>query len=64
MGEPERDLAMVERLRAGDQAAFAELVRRHHKAMVRFAATFVPSHAIAEEVAQDAWLGVIKASSG
>jgi RNA polymerase sigma-70 factor (ECF subfamily) len=28
--------------------------------MVRFAETFVPSRAIAEEVAQEAWLGVIK----
>ncbi|MGH9225963.1 MAG: RNA polymerase sigma factor [Acidimicrobiales bacterium] len=60
MEDPGRELAMVERLRAGDQAAFAELVRRHHKAMVHFAETFVPSRAIAEEVAQDAWLGVIK----
>lgn len=60
MEDPGRELAIVERLRAGDQAAFAELVRRHHKAMVRFAETFVPSRAIAEEVAQDAWLGVIK----
>lgn len=28
--------------------------------MVRFAETFVPSRAIAEEVAQEAWVGVIK----
>jgi RNA polymerase sigma-70 factor (ECF subfamily) len=54
------DLAIVERLRMGDEAAFRELVRRHHNAMVRFAETFVPSRAIAEEVAQEAWLGVIK----
>jgi RNA polymerase sigma-70 factor (ECF subfamily) len=60
MEEPGRELAVVERLRAGDQAAFAELVRRHHKSMVNFAETFVPSRAIAEEVAQEAWLGVIK----
>jgi len=52
--------ALVERLRAGDEAAFGDLVRRHHAAMVRFAQTFVPSHAIAEEVVQDAWLGVIR----
>ncbi len=60
MEEPGRDLAIVERLRAGDEAAFEELVRRHHRAMVHFAESFVPSRAIAEEVAQDAWLGVIK----
>lgn len=54
------DEQLVERLRSGDEAAFRELVLRHHKAMVHFAATFVPSRAVAEEVAQDAWLGVIK----
>jgi RNA polymerase sigma-70 factor (ECF subfamily) len=51
---------LVELLRAGDETAFCELVRRHNSAMVRFAETFVPSRAIAEEVAQEAWLGVIK----
>jgi RNA polymerase sigma-70 factor (ECF subfamily) len=60
MADAERELALIDRLRAGDQAAFADLVRRHHQAMVRFAETFVPSRAIAEEVAQEAWLGVIK----
>src|SRR5215212_8188790 len=54
------DEPLVELLRAGDEKAFCELVRRHHNAMVRFAETFVPSRAIAEEVAQEAWLGVIK----
>lgn len=54
------DVGLVERLRAGDESAFCELVRRHNTAMVRFAETFVPSRAIAEEVAQEAWLGVIK----
>jgi RNA polymerase sigma-70 factor, ECF subfamily len=37
-----------------------ELVRGYHAAMVHFAETFVPSRAVAEEVAQEAWLGVIK----
>ncbi|MCA1690836.1 MAG: sigma-70 family RNA polymerase sigma factor [Actinobacteria bacterium] len=60
MEEPASERAIVERLRAGDELAFQELVRRHHNAMVRFAETFVPSRAIAEEVAQEAWLGVIK----
>lgn len=57
---PGLDGAMVERLRAGDESAFRELVRRHHTAMVRFAETFVPSRAVAEEVVQEAWLGVVK----
>src|SRR4051794_20996592 len=54
------DSPLVERLRAGDESAFCEIVRRHHEAMVRFAETFVPSRAVAEEVAQEAWVGVIK----
>ena len=54
------DEPLVARLRAGDESAFRELVRRYHPSMVRFAESFVPSHAVAEEVAQEAWLGVIK----
>lgn len=51
---------MVERLRAGDEAAFAELVRTYHPGLVRLAATFVPSPAMAEEVAQETWVGVVR----
>lgn len=54
------DRVVVDLLRSGDEAAFRALVLRHHAAMVRFADTFVPSLAIAEEVAQEAWVGVIK----
>ena len=60
MDKPPDEHWLVERLRAGDEAAFRELVRRHHAAMVRFASTFVPNRAVAEEVAQEAWLGVVK----
>jgi RNA polymerase sigma-70 factor, ECF subfamily len=51
---------LVERLRAGDQEAFSELVERFHPAMVRLAMTRVRSRAVAEEVAQDAWLGLLR----
>jgi RNA polymerase sigma-70 factor (ECF subfamily) len=47
-------------LRAGDEAAFLRLVRRHHASMLRVAAAYVRSRAVAEEVAQDAWLGVLR----
>jgi RNA polymerase sigma-70 factor (ECF subfamily) len=53
----ERELAA---LRAGDEAAFLALVKRHHPAMLRVASTYVRSRAIAEEVVQEAWLGVLK----
>lgn len=51
---------LVVRLRAGDESAFRDLVQRYHGPMVRLAQTFVPSRAVAEEVAQEAWLAVIK----
>jgi RNA polymerase sigma-70 factor, ECF subfamily len=57
--EARDDERTVEALRAGDEAAFLALVERHHRAMVRTAAAFVRSEAVAEEVAQEAWLGVL-----
>jgi RNA polymerase sigma-70 factor, ECF subfamily len=46
-------------LRDGDEAAFSGLVARYHAPMVRFASAYVPSRAIAEEVVQETWLGVL-----
>jgi RNA polymerase sigma-70 factor (ECF subfamily) len=60
MDRPGSDLSVAERLRGGDEDTFGGVVRRHHTAMVRFAQTFVSSRAVAEEVAQDAWIGVIR----
>lgn len=54
------DAAIVARLRAGDEAAFTALVEQYHMAMVRLATAYVPSYAVAEEVAQEAWLGVLQ----
>jgi RNA polymerase sigma-70 factor (ECF subfamily) len=50
---------VVDALRAGDEAAFLALVSRYHQAMVRVATAHVRSRAVAEEVAQDAWMGVL-----
>jgi len=54
------DARLLERLRAGDEAAFVALVARHHDAMLRLAGTFVRSRAVAEEVVQDTWVGVLR----
>lgn len=54
------DGVLVERLLAGDEAAFSELVRTHHASLLRVARTFVSDHGAAEEVVQDTWLGVLK----
>jgi RNA polymerase sigma-70 factor (ECF subfamily) len=54
-----RDLALLERLRAGDEGAFATLVDEYHGTLVRLALVFVSSRAVAEEVVQETWLGVL-----
>jgi RNA polymerase sigma-70 factor, ECF subfamily len=51
---------LIRRLRAGDEQAFATLVDRHHAAMVRLARGYVRSRAVAEEVAQEAWIAVLR----
>jgi RNA polymerase sigma-70 factor, ECF subfamily len=54
------DRRLVAGLRAGDEASFEELIERYHPALVRLAMSFVSSRAVAEDVAQDAWLGVLR----
>jgi RNA polymerase sigma-70 factor (ECF subfamily) len=54
------DRRQLELLRAGDEAAFVSLITNHHAAMVRLAMVYVPSRAVAEEVVQETWLGVLQ----
>lgn len=54
------DRAVIDALRAGDEQAFMMLVDRYGASMLRVARTFVPSRAVAEEVVQEAWLGVLR----
>ena len=54
------DTMLVERLCAGEQAAFAELVERYSGAVMRLARAYVPSTAVAEEVVQETWVGVLR----
>ena len=55
----ETDVELVTRLRAGDEDAFMALVERYGALMLRIALSHVPSVAVAEEVVQEAWLGVL-----
>jgi RNA polymerase sigma-70 factor (ECF subfamily) len=57
VSEDEREL--IARLRAGDEAAFMALVERYGPVMLRIALSHVRSRAVAEEVVQEAWLGVL-----
>jgi len=54
------DTRLVEGLRAGDEAAFKELMRLYGPAMLRVARMYVSSRAVAEDVVQDAWVGVLR----
>ena len=63
MGQ-DTDAELLGRLRAGDERAFVVLVQRHHDAMLRLACSFVPNTAVAEEVVQDTWLGVLRGIGG
>jgi RNA polymerase sigma-70 factor (ECF subfamily) len=56
----ETDDAIVAALRRGDESAFAELVDRYHLPLLRLAMTFVRDRAVAEEVVQETWLGVLQ----
>jgi len=55
-----QDAKLVEGLRAGEEEAFAALMREYGAGMLRVAQMFVSSRAVAEEVVQEAWLGVLK----
>jgi RNA polymerase sigma-70 factor (ECF subfamily) len=54
------EVALLERLRAGDEGAFVDLIERHHQVMVRLARSYVPSQAVAEEVVQETWLAMLR----
>jgi RNA polymerase sigma-70 factor (ECF subfamily) len=53
------EAALLERLRAGDEAAFAGLVAGLYGTMLSVARTYVKDRAVAEEVVQETWLAVI-----
>jgi RNA polymerase sigma-70 factor (ECF subfamily) len=57
--QPTEDRRLVAALREGDEAAFASLVRTYGATMLRVARGYVQSRAVAEEVVQETWLGVL-----
>lgn len=58
MTNTEEELLLA-RLRDGEECAFAELIDALHSKLVRFARGFVRDEAAAEDVAQEAWIGVL-----
>jgi RNA polymerase sigma-70 factor (ECF subfamily) len=53
------DVALIARVAAGDAEAFAQLFRRHHGRIYRFALHMTTSPSIAEDVTQDVFLAVM-----
>lgn len=59
-GRRDEEAALLAALRAGDERAFARLVDLHHASLVLVARQYVPTREIAEDVAQEAWLGLLR----
>lgn len=57
VADPSSDI--VDRLRLGDESAYAEIVTAWSPAMLRVAGRYVSTQASAEEVVQETWVGVL-----
>jgi RNA polymerase sigma-70 factor (ECF subfamily) len=56
----DEDADLVDRLQAGDESAFVELLSRYQARLLRLAQATVGRRAVAEEVTQDTWLAVMR----
>jgi RNA polymerase sigma-70 factor, ECF subfamily len=56
---PADERELVTRLRAGDEAAFTQLVDRYGATMLRVARMYVRDRATAEEIVQETWVAVL-----
>jgi len=54
------DAAVIAALRARDESAFAALVERYTPSLLRLATIYTHDRAAAEEVVQDAWIGLLE----
>ncbi len=51
---------LIDALRRHDEAAFVRLVERYQGPLLRLALVYAGSRAVAEDVVQDTWLGVLQ----
>ncbi|MEO7981922.1 MAG: RNA polymerase sigma factor [Sporichthyaceae bacterium] len=61
---PPDDAALVDRLRSGDERAFAEVVATWSPMMLRVARSHLSTDASCEEVVQETWLAVVRGLAG
>ena len=54
------ELSLIGALRQGDEDAFGRLVDQYHTSLRRVARLYIANRAVADEVVQDTWLGVIQ----
>ena len=54
------DAEWLSRLLDGDEDAFVMLVGRYKQPMLRLAESMISNRAVAEEVVQDTWIGVVR----
>jgi RNA polymerase sigma-70 factor, ECF subfamily len=54
------ELGLIDALRRGDEEAFGRLVDQYHTSLRRVARLYVSNRAVADEVVQDTWVGVIQ----
>ena len=51
---------LIAALKRRDEAVFVQVVARYQGPMLRLALVYAKSRAIAEEIVQEAWLGVLR----
>ena len=59
---PDLDDELMERYRAGDEAAFTLLVRRHQQPLINFIARYISDRDGAEDLAQETFIRIFKAA--
>lgn len=53
------DAQLIEAIKRHDEAAFMQLVERYQATLLRIALVYVENRAVAEDIVQDAWFGVL-----
>ncbi len=56
----DQELGLIQFLRNGDEKAFSTLIDRYYPSLLRLAMAFAPNRAVAEEVVQETWMGVLE----